>query len=132
MESLLEGISGEVVYIDFILVTGSSDEEHLDHLDHLTLPEWSGTQAQEGKYVFLAKSVQYLEYYVIDVEGLHPMAEKVKSVQEEAPNPTNVTESKVTWVYYPIIPSSFLPCLLFWLHYNVLLRNKESWHWGKK
>ena len=42
--------------------------------------------------MFLASSVQYLGY-VIDAEGLHPMPEKVKAVQN-APSPTNVSELK--------------------------------------
>ena len=33
MESLLKDIPGVVVYIDDILVTGSSDDEHLEHLE---------------------------------------------------------------------------------------------------
>ena len=131
MESLLEGIPGVVVYIDDILVTGCSDKEHMENLER-TLHRLSeaGLRLKKEKCVFLAKSVQYLGY-VIDAEGLHPMPEKVKAVQE-APNPTNVTELK-SYLGLLSYYSKFLPNLSTVLApLYVLLRDKESWHWGKK
>ena len=76
----MKGIPGVVVYLDDILVTGSSDDEHLDHLEE-TLRRLSdaGLRLKREKCVFLASSVQYLGY-VIDAEGLHPMPEKVKAI----------------------------------------------------
>ena len=35
MENLLQGIPGVCVYIDDILITGRTDEEHLEHLDEV-------------------------------------------------------------------------------------------------
>ena len=40
----------------------------------------------------MAPSVSYLGY-VIDSQGLHPLPDKVKAIQE-APTPRNVTELK--------------------------------------
>ena len=35
MENLLQGIQGVCVYIDDILISGRTDEEHLKHLDEV-------------------------------------------------------------------------------------------------
>ena len=93
MENLLQGIPGVVVYIDDILVTGKTQEEHLAILERvLSRLESAGLRLKRNKCVFLAPSVIYLGYK-IDAEGLHPVAEKVQAVTE-APRPTNVQELK--------------------------------------
>ena len=78
-------------YIDDILVTGKSQEEHLLNLDKvLTKLQEAGLKLKRSKCVFMADSVEYLGY-VIDKQGLHPTASKVKAIKE-APTPTNITE----------------------------------------
>ena len=128
MESLLKDIPGVAVYIDDILVTGSSDDEHLEHLEEtLCCLSDAGLRLKREKCVFLASSVQYLGY-VIDPEGLHPMPEKVKAVQN-APSRTNVSELK-SYLGLLSYYSKFLPnwsTVLAPLY--VLLREKECWHW---
>ena len=90
MESILSGIPGVVVYIDDVLVTGKSEEEHLSALEEvLRRIMKSGLRLRKDKCVFLAPSVVYLGHQ-IDSEGLHPVAEKVEAVQE-APAPKNVS-----------------------------------------
>ena len=65
--------------------------------------------------------------YVIDAEGLHPMPEKVKAVQN-APSPTNVSELK-SYLGLLSYYSKFLPNLSTVLApLYVLLREKECWH----
>ena len=60
------------------------------------------------KCVFLAPSVIYLGYQV-DVRGIHPVAEKVKAIQD-APQPRNVTKWK-SYIGLLTYYSRFLPNL---------------------
>ena len=77
----------------------------------------------------MAPSVTYLGYR-LDAEGLHPLTDKVKAI-EEAPAPRNVTELKSylgLLTYY----NKFLPNLA--THLNPLyqlLQKRSTWHWGQ-
>ena len=93
MECLLKDIPGVVVYLDDILLTGPSVDEHLSTLDKvLQRLEDAGLKLKKSKCVFLAASVTYLGHR-IDSQGLHPLEEKVKALQT-VPNPKIVTELK--------------------------------------
>ena len=82
MESLLWHIPGVIVYIDDILVTGPTDEEHLVSLEEvLHRIESAGSRLKRKKCLFMVKSVVFLGYQ-IDAQGLHPVAETVVAVQE--------------------------------------------------
>ena len=72
MDSLLQGIEGVSIYIDDILITRSSVEEHLQTLDEvLHRIESAGLKLNRSKCFFLRPCIEYLGY-VIDEEGLHP------------------------------------------------------------
>ena len=61
MECLLKGIPGVIVYLDDILITGSSTEEHLATLDKVfQMLQDAGLKLKQNKCVFLATSVTYL------------------------------------------------------------------------
>ena len=109
MESLLSGIPGVIVYIDDILITGKTEADHLAALEEvLKRLENAGLRLKRDKCMFLAPSVIYLGYR-IDAQGIRPVAEKVKAIQD-APQPRNVTELKSylgLLTYY----SRFLPNL---------------------
>ena len=71
MEKLLHGITGVVVYIDDILVTGRTEEEHLKNLQTvLERLEDHGLRLKRKKCYFLQPRVDYLGYS-INKEGLH-------------------------------------------------------------
>ena len=59
-----------------------SVEEHLVTLEKFS-SGWKGAglHLKKGKCIFLAPSVMYLGHR-INAKGLHPMAEKVRAVQE--------------------------------------------------
>ena len=80
MEKLLQGIPRVTVYIDDILVTGKSDQEHLHNLN-LVLERLHqyGLRLKRGKCSFMEPSVRYLGY-LIDKEGLHTTPEKVQAI----------------------------------------------------
>ena len=68
MEKLPHGIAGVTVYIDDILVTGRTDDEHMHNLDLVLkqLHEY-GIRLKKGKCSFMQPSVRYLGYLI----GLH-------------------------------------------------------------
>ena len=92
MESLLGNIPGLVVYIDDILITGKSDEEHLAALEVVLNRLQMALRLKKPKCVFMAASVEYLGHR-IDAQGLHPKPEKVEAVKN-ALRPKNVRELK--------------------------------------
>ena len=79
------------MYIDDILVTGKSDEEHLQTVDEV-LPrlEAAGLRLKRDKCTFMLPSVEYLGH-TISAEGLQPTTEKVRAIVE-APAPQNVSQ----------------------------------------
>lgn len=52
----------------------------------------TGLRVQKEKCIFMAPSVTYLGH-LIDAAGLHPLPEKVRTIQE-VPTPCNVSELK--------------------------------------
>ena len=91
METLLRSLNGVSVYIDDILVTGATIEQHMQNLEaFLDRLEMTGLCLNKMKYSFLAPRIEYLGY-AIDEKGLHPMDEKIAAIRG-ALSPTNVTE----------------------------------------
>ena len=87
------------MYIDDILVTGSTDAEHLNHLAQvLQRFQDAGMRLKKGKCSFLLSSVEQLGH-TISARGLHTSDTKVSAIVN-APAPQNVTEL-----------GSFLPAL---------------------
>jgi len=131
MESLLQGIKGVSVYIDDILISGPTIEEHLHTLDMvLARLAAAGLKLNKPKCFFLRPRIEYLGH-IIDKDGLHPTEEKVRAIRE-APKPQNVNELRS---FFGIISyySRFLPNLLTKLAPLYQLLQKDArWIWGKK
>ena len=86
MDSILQGLDGVACYIDDILVTGKSDEEHLARLEEvLERLHKHGVHVKRTKCHFLKPSVVFLGHR-IDSQGIHPTEEKLKAIVE-APSP---------------------------------------------
>ena len=129
MESILQGIPGVAVYIDDILVTGRSREDHLSTLDTvLGRLEAAGLCLKRNKCIFLAPSVEYLGH-VISAKGLQPSEEKLRAIRE-APNPTNASQLRSFLgmiAYY----TKFIPNLASMLSpLYLLLQKGKTWRWG--
>ena len=131
MESLLQGIPGVIVYLDDILVTGPSDEQHLHALEQvLDRLEKAGLHIREDKCSFMSPSVVYLGHK-IDREGIHPVADKVNAIVN-APRPQNVSQLK-SYLGLLSYYSKFLPNLATVLAplYH-LLRKNTPWRWSQR
>uniref|UniRef100_A0A1X7UVX8 Reverse transcriptase domain-containing protein n=1 Tax=Amphimedon queenslandica TaxID=400682 RepID=A0A1X7UVX8_AMPQE len=124
MDTLLQGIPGVCVYLDDILISGQSEEEHLARLSEVLrrLAE-SGMRLKKEKCSFLLPSVKYLGQ-VISSKGLSTSDTKVATITN-APLPTNVSElrSFLRMVNYY---GKFLPDLAMVLSplYSLLQKNK--------
>ena len=131
MENLLQNIPYVIVRVDYILVSGVNDNDHLRNLEQVLkrLAE-AGLRLKKGKCVFMESQVTYLGHRV-SKEGIQPMEDKVDAIAN-APSTKNVSELKSylgTINYY----QKFLPNLssvLALLH--KLLNCKSSWHWAKE
>ena len=129
MDSLLQGIPQTCVYLDDILITGTTVEEHLKNLDEvLHRIQSAGLRLRSSKCLFMAPSVEYLGH-VIDAAGLHPTKAKVKAITE-APDPKNVAELR-SFLGLINYYGKFLPNLSSTLApMYKLLQQHTQWHWG--
>lgn len=127
MENMLKDIPRVMVYIDDILITSDTEAEHLQTLDAvLRKLSTAGVHAQE-KCIFMAPSVAYLGH-VIDANGLHPLPDKVRAIQEVL-TPKHVSELR-SYLGFLTYYSRFLPNLSTKLApLNKLLSPKFKWKW---
>ena len=130
MEGILKGIPHVSVYLDDILVTGNSPEEHLSNLEVvLTRLKDAGLRLKKKKCAFMLEVIEYLGHK-ISADGLAPTEEKVRAVND-AHAPLNVSQLCAFWglvnYYGKFLPklSSILASL-----YN-FLKKKEKWMWAK-
>ena len=131
IEGILQGVKGVVVYLDDILISGSSEDQHLVVLDDvLGRLDRAGLRVKRSKCEFLRPSVIYLGHK-IDGQGLHPLPERIRAIRD-APAPESVSALKShlgMLTYY----SKFLPNLSTLLHpLYQLLHKGVTWHWGQE
>ena len=131
METLLQGMEHVCVYIDDILLTGATEEEHIKTLDEvLQRLETAGVRLKQSKCAFMKSEVEFLGHRVTR-HGVQPTEDKVRAVSR-APTPTNVSQLRSflgLMNYY----SRFLPNLSSTLAPLYLLLQKSSyasWFWG--
>ena len=129
MENLLQGLKHVCVYLDDILVTGSSKRNHLENLTEvLGRLEKAGMRLKQSKCQFMLPAVEYLGHKISE-KGLQRMEGKVRAVAE-APAPQNVSQLKAflgMLNYYakflPNISSRLAPLYK-------LLQKAVNWAWG--
>ena len=126
---MLRGIPGVVAYLDDILVSSRTTEEHLQTLDVvLARLREAGLKVRPAKCRFLVSSVEYLGH-IIDRNGIRPTPAKVRAIQS-VPEPQNVRQLK-----------AFLGLLTYYSRYipdrsqqlaplHALLQKSVPWHWG--
>ena len=130
MDQILQGIPGVICYIDDIMVTGATREEHLHTLELVLqrLLEY-GVRLKQSKCRFMRKTVDYLGL-VVDSKGVHASEGKIKAVVD-APPPQNVKELRSflgMMNYY----RKFIPNLAMVLTpLTNLLHDAVKWHWNE-
>ena len=130
-DSLVQGIPHVVAYLDDLLITGSTEQEHLANLEEvLGRLSNAGLRLKKSKCSFQVPAVVYLGHKV-NAKGLHPTDEKIRAIKE-APSPKNLTELRSylgILNYYGKFLSN-LPSRLAPLH--ALLQKEMPWKWSKR
>ena len=121
MDSILQGISHVICYIDDILVIGVTEAEHDNNLDEvLRRLQEHGVHLKQEKCSFYQESVEYLGHH-ISVRGVHTTKDKTRAILD-APEPKNIQKLRSflgLLNYY----AKFIPSLASLLHpLNDLLR----------
>ena len=98
MESLLQGIPRVCVYTDDVLVTGTTEQDHLANLTEvLRRMSAAGMQLKREKCSFMLSQVHYLGH-TVSSKGIQPTQEKIRS-NRDAPAPTDLHQLKSFLVY---------------------------------
>ena len=131
MAQILQGLPGVVVFIDDILVTGKTKEEHIENLRNvLSRLRQAGLRLNKSKCLFFQKSLEYLGH-PISKEGIRPTEERVKCVLN-APPPQNKQQLQ-SFLGLMTYNAKFLPSLSHVLHpLNSLLRKNVKWKWSEE
>ena len=130
MDGLFSNVEGVVCYLDDILVCGKDIQDHNKNLDIVfSILYQSGLKLKKDKCLLAESSVKYLGH-IIDAKGLHPLASKVKAIQN-APAPTNVNElqSFIGLISYYGKFLSKMSTVMAPLY--ELLRKDTDWAWEK-
>ena len=111
IDQVLQGIPGTQCILDDMIVSGKTDEEHLENLESVFKRlQDAGLKANKEKCEFFRDRVQFCGHE-IDREGLHKTQEKIEAVVS-APRPENVSQFR-----------SFLGLVNY---YNRFLRNAST------
>ena len=131
LECVLADIPRVCIFLDDILVTGKTREEHVANLRWvLRRLDEAGLKLNNDKCEFFNQSVVYLGHK-IDRDGLHPTDDKVRAIRD-APSPTNVKELR-SWLGLLNYYGRFLRNLSTTLApLHVLLRKETKWCWGNE
>lgn len=131
IDNLLLDCPGTTCYLDDILVTGKSLEDHYANLEQvLQKLSDAGFRANLEKCVFFSKSVEYLGH-VIDANGLHASRKKTLAICN-APKPTDVSQVRAfcgMMQYYHKFCKNLSQILV---PLYELLGSKSAWNWTER
>ena len=120
IENVLKDLPGCCVRIDDILISGESDEVHLENLHRvLTRLQDCGLKLNPDKFFFMLDKVEYLGT-TISSAGISPTAEKGQEIKDSAA-PTNISELQSFLV--PELAKLASPL-------SGLLRKEVPWRWS--
>ena len=76
METLLQDLPSVCIYLDDILITGKTDQEHLNNLRAVLLSlSGAGMKLKPEKCFFMLQEVEYLGH-TISAKGIQPTTKK--------------------------------------------------------
>ena len=128
MDTILQGVTGAICYINDILVTWQTEAEHIQNLSEvLERLQQYGVRMKRNKCHFMQESVEYLGH-IVDSTGIRAIPEKVAAIAQ-APALKNVVQLRSflgLLNYY----RKFLPNLARVVQpLNVLLQKDRKWVW---
>ena len=125
----MQGLDMVAVYLDDIIITGTTKEEHLKMLNLiLERLQSAGLHLNRTKCFFLQPSLDYLGHR-LDEHGIHPTQEKVRAIRD-APEPKNITELR-SFLGLINYYGKFLSNLSMTLSpLYILLNKKQKWEWS--
>lgn len=131
IDQVLQGIPGTQCILDDMIVTGKTDEEHLENLESvLKRLQDAGLKANKEKCEFFKDRVQFCGHE-IDKEGLHKTQEKIEAVVS-APRPENVSQLR-SFLGLVNYYNRFLPNASTVLHpLHQLLEQNNEWQWTER
>ena len=129
MDNLLADIPQTAVFLDDVLATGNSEEEHLANLNAvMTRLENAGLRLRKEKCKFFAPEVVYLGHRITE-SGLQSTLDKVQAVVD-APDPGKTTELK-SFLGLVNYYGKFIPQLsTIEAPLNRLLNKDVQWSWS--
>ena len=131
MDEMLSGLEHTVCYLDDIIVTGTTPENHLRNLaavlDRIAA---YGFRVNRKKCAFLQPSVEYLGF-IVDRRGVHSSPSKTKAIND-MPQPVNVSQLR-SFLGMVNHYAKFVPNLAHRLSplYS-LLKAGTKWYWSSK
>ena len=131
IDQVLQGVPDTQCILDDMIITGKTDEEHLENLEKLLKRlQGAGLKAHKEKCEFFRDRVQFFGHE-IDSEGLHNTQEKIEAVVN-APRPENVSQPR-SFLGLVNYNNRFLPNASTVLHpLNQLLRQDSEWQWTEQ
>ena len=131
IDQVLQGIPGTQCILDDMIVSGKTDEEHLENLESVL--KWlqdAGLKANKEKCKFFRDRVQFCGHE-IDREGLHKTQEKIEAVVN-TPRPENVSQLR-SFLGLVNYYNRFLPNASTVLHpLHQLLEQNSEWQWTEQ
>ncbi|XP_048775178.2 uncharacterized protein K02A2.6-like [Ostrea edulis] len=128
IEQILQGVPGTQCILDDMVITGKTDEEHLQNLEKVLqrLSEY-GLRENLNKCEFFKENITFCGH-VIDRHGLHKTPEKVDAIVK-APSPSNVSQLR-SFLGLVNYYGKFLPDLATVLGpLHKLLQKDCQWKW---
>ena len=131
IDQVLQGVPGNQCILDDMLISGKTDEEHLENLESVLKGlQDAGLKANKEKCVFFKDRVQFCGHE-IDKEGLHKTQEKIEAVVN-APRPENVSQLR-SFLGLVNYYNRFLPNASSVLHpLHQLLEQNSKWQWTEQ